>query len=736
MVLLSLARWILRHRLLVVVGWLALAVAGAAAVTPANEAMTADFGALPGRPGYQTNQEILARYGNGGGADPLVLVVTLPEGRTVDDPGVRAELGYALDRVVSTTERARIVSYLGTGDRGLVSADARTTFMLLYPQGGSAFPPYAASLPALEAVLADIRVAGAPVRLTGTDALFVQSSHAGGPGLLAEITVAGMAALVVLAVVFGSSLAWLPLIMALIAVLVTFLAIWGLTAVTEVSFVVGFLVGLIGLGIAIDYALLIITRWREERANGVDNHTAVERAMTTAGKAVVFSGVTVAVALASLIVLPVPFLRSMGYGGLMIPLFSVLVAITLLPVLLSTIGPGLDRRHTRRHTRRHAGTERIGTMEVRHPEGWNAWAQLVVRRPVAAVAAATLLLAVLIAPVFDLRLGAPVPAAVAPAGPARAALDMLTRSGIGAGVLNPEYVLVEGDPAQAAHRARNVPGVRAAVAPDDPSWRRDGTSLLVVLVDHPAGTAAGKDTRDRLGRELAGIPGARVGGAAAQGRDFIDAVYANAPLLLALVVLVTLVLLTRAFRSPVLAIKAVALNALGVAATFGLLVLAWQHGYLSEPIWGIQATGALTEWVPVMVFAFLFGLSMDYEVFILARIREAYDATGSTEQAAVLGVAHTGRLVTSAAVILFLAFMSLAATPGTEVTIFATALGLGILLDATVIRSVLVPALVVLLGRWNWWFPQPLGRALLIRHAPGVTPTAVPGPSTEKAVPR
>ena len=140
-----------------------------------------------------------------------------------------------------------------------------------------------------------------------------------------------------------------------------------------------------------------------------------------------------------------------------------------------------------------------------------------------------------------------------------------------------------------------------------------------------------------------------------------------------------------------LAVKAVALNVLSVAATFGLLVLAWQQGYLSEPMWGIEATGALTEWVPVMVFAFLFGLSMDYEVFILARIREEYDATGSTRQAAVLGLARTGRLVTSAALILFFAFASLAATPGTEVKIFATALGLGILLDATIVRAMLVP---------------------------------------------
>jgi RND superfamily putative drug exporter len=292
---------------------------------------------------------------------------------------------------------------------------------------------------------------------------------------------------------------------------------------------------------------------------------------------------------------------------------------------------------------------------------------------------------------------------MASSGPAREALTGLSAAGIGSGVLSPEYLLVDGDPTDAASRARAVPGVRAVLAPDTPSWRRDGTSLVVVLVEEPAGSTAGATSRERLAGAL---PDVRIGGAAAQGRDFVDAVYGNALLVVALLVLVTLVLLVRVFRSVVLAVKAVVLNAISVTATFGLLVLAWQHGLLSEPVWGIPATGALTEWVPVMVFAFLFGLSIDYEVFILARVREEYDATGSTPRAAEAGIAGTGRLVTGAAVILLLAFISLAATPGTEVKVFATALGLGILLDATVVRALLVPALVVLFGRWNWWLPR------------------------------
>lgn len=681
--ILSLTRWVLRHRLLVLLSWLVLTVAGGLATTPAINAMTPDFGALPGRPGYETNQEIARTYGDGRAADPLVLVVTLPEGVTVD--GVLAELDRAFDTVAGG---ARLVSYPDTGDRGLVSPDGRTTFALLYPPAAPTFPPYAQALPEVERAAAGVRVAGAPVRITGTDALFVQSSDASGPGLLAEILIAGLAALVVLVVVFGSALALLPLIMAVVTIPVTFGVIWGLTAVTDVSFVVQFLVGLIGLGVAIDYALLITSRWREERAGGVDNVTAVERAMVSAGAAVVFSGVTVAVALAALVVLPVPFLRAMGYGGLLIPLFSVLVALTLLPVLLATVGPRLQGRRPPRRQHR----------------GWDRWARLVVRRPRTAALTAALLLAVLMIPVVGLRLGAPVPASVASSGPARQTLDVLSASGVGSGVLSPEYLLVDGDPTEAARQARAVDGVRAVLP-----LERGG--LVAVLVDEPAGSAAGAATRERLHETL----DVRIGGTSAQGRDFVDAVYGNAFLVVGLIVLVTLVLLIRAFRSVLLAVKAVALNAIGVTATFGLLVLAWQDGHLSEWLWGIPATGALTEWVPVMVFAFLFGLSMDYEVFILARIREEYDMSGSTTEAATAGIARTGRLVTSAAVILLLAFASLAATPGTEVKIFATALGLGILLDATVIRALLVPALVVLFGRWNWWLPR-----MPTRHTPAV----------------
>src|SRR6185437_10989994 len=214
------------------------------------------------------------------------------------------------------------------------------------------------------------------------------------------------------------------------------------------------------------------------------------------------------------------------------------------------------------------------------------------------------------------------------------------------------------------------------------------------------------------------------GGAAAQSADFLDSVYGNFPLVIALISALTFLLLARAFRSLVLPLKAVVLNLLSVGAAWGLMVLVWQHGIGSEAIWGIGATGSINVEMPIVIFAFLFGVSMDYQVFIISRMREAYDRHGSTEVAVVEGVGRTGRLVTSAALILGLAFVAFSAQPSTEAKIFATALGGGILIDATIIRGILAPAVVALLGRWNWWLPDWAAR--ILRVEPSDVREAVP----------
>jgi putative drug exporter of the RND superfamily len=230
-----------------------------------------------------------------------------------------------------------------------------------------------------------------------------------------------------------------------------------------------------------------------------------------------------------------------------------------------------------------------------------------------------------------------------------------------------------------------------------------------------SGSSAGKDTLAGV-REAAHAAGAdvRVGGQPASNADFVDAVYGSFPLMIALIAVTSFVLLARAFRSLLLPAKAIVLNVLSIAAAWGVLVLVWQEGYGSEAIWGIQATGSIQSWMPLIIFAFLFGLSMDYEVFILSRMREEYDRTGSTDVAVVQGIGRTGRLVTSAALILFLAFTSMASGPDTSVKMFATGLAAGILIDATIIRALIVPAVISLMGRWNWWLPTWPARLLRV----------------------
>ena len=702
-----LTRRVLRHKRLVAVTWILLTVVGMAAAGPASEALDQRF-SVPDREGWETSQEILSIYGNGGEALPLVPVVKLPEGKTVSSPGVRAQLKKIEDASRRAVPGSRVAGYGSTGDSMFTSGDEETAFVYVFP--GRSDDPFGANVEAQRALrdaLEGQRVSGAPVRLTGYDALFDSSGEADeGPGVLLEAVLGGAGALIVLAFVFGSWLALVPLGMAISSVLVSFLLLWGLTAVTEVSPIVQFLVALIGLGVSIDYALLIVVRWREEREKGLEGDEAVISAMGTAGRAVVFSGTTVAVGLLALIALPLPFLRSMGYGGILIPLVATLVAITLLPVILATVGPRLDRRRVRRADR----SQRF----------WQRWSEGVVRRRGLAALGAVLILGALLAAATDLHLGNADPDTIAKAGPAKEALDDLDESGIGKGAIAPiETLTPAGDAAKVAAAEAEVEGVHGASAPEGPDWRRRGLAVVAAAPREGDESAAGREAvQDVIDVAHATSPEARVGGSGPLNADFIDAVYGSFPLMIALISLLTFFLLARAFRSLLLPAKAIVLNILSVGAAWGVMTLVWQAGHGSEEIWGIAATGSIASWIPLMVFAFLYGLSMDYEVFILARIREEFDHSGETDPAVVFGLARTGRLVTSAALILFLAFAALASGPETDVKILATGLAAGILIDATVVRALLVPAIVSLFGRWNWWLPPPAARILRVRPSP------------------
>jgi RND superfamily putative drug exporter len=719
----SLTRFVLRHKALVALFWLAVTIAGVLTVSGTTHRMTNDF-SMPGQ-AFKVDNQIVRTYGNGGSEAPFVPVLTAPSGQRITDPAVARQTGRIFAAVARALPNARVADYASTHDKAFLTKDGRSTFALVYtpPVTGFGGPSLG---PVAQHALDRAAPPGWKTGVTGTELLANGNGAASnkGTGIMAEAMIGAVGALLILAFVFASFLALLPLLIGGISVMATFLVVGGLTEITGVSQIVEFLIALIGLGVAIDYSLLVVSRWREERAAGRDNAAAVVEAMTHAGRAVVFSGLTVAIGLLSMIVLPVPMLRSVGYGGVLVPLVSVLVAVTLLPVILATVGPRLDWPRLR--------TERTAS------KLFSAWARGVYRhRWVAAVAGLAVIFA-LIVPALSLHLGVPGSTAEAQSGPAHNALVTLTRGGVPAGVITPAEVLTSGSPGGSAAasviaKAEHVPGIYAAVSPATPDYHRAGTAIVTVLPRTESTIPAGQHTVADLESALVGQPHVvGVGGGGASLIDFDHAVYGDFPLMLGLIAVATFLLLTRAFRSVLLAAKAVVFNLISLAAAYGVLTWVWQEGHGSNALWGVPATGAITMWVPLMVFAFLFGLSMDYEVFILTRIREAYDQTGDGRVAVTEGLGRTGRLVTSAAAILMLSFLSMSTGPQTDLKILATGLGAGILIDAVVIRCLLVPAMVALFGRANWWLPSWLARILRV---PASSAVPVVGPQVREEVP-
>ena len=694
------AQLIVRHRWWVIGFWLIALVAGGFSAGQVADRLSADI-SIPGQEGWQTQEKLARSYGVDANL-AYVPVLTAAAGEKISEH--RSDVTAVADSL-RKLPGMQVLDYGRTGDPQFLTDDGRSTFVLVFAPPVEGFGPPADD--AFNAALATAAAEhGLTAQVTGYNQLSAGSDTADedGPSILTETLLGGLGALVVLVFVFASFLAFMPLLIATVSILSTFLVVLGLTTFTDVSFVVEFLIALVGLGVAIDYSLLVVSRWREERARGASNDEAVVTAVATAGHAVLASGITVAISLVALVVVNVPLIRSMGFGGMLIPLVSTLVVLTLLPALLSFVGPRIDWPRIRKE----------GTVS----KGWSAWARGVVRYRWVAAGAAIAALTLAIVPVFGIQVGSPDADSLASSGEAHDSLVTLRSGGVGDGVLTPMPLLVKpgGDVQGFVSAAEQVDGVRFALAlPPAP----DGHTAVVVVPDQATFdnttvatvTAVRDATRDRPGYD-------GVAGAGAFVLDYQKAVYAKFPYVLALIALVTFVLLVRTFRSILLPLKAVVLNLVSVAAVFGVTTWFWQDGHGSDAIFGISATGAMTFWLPVLIFAFLFGLSMDYEVFILARMREEYDRTGSTAYAVEHGLGRTGRLVTSAALILFFAFAALASAPGTDIKVLATALGVGILLDATVVRALLVPAMVSLFGKYNWWLPAGVARILRVEPSP------------------
>jgi len=704
-----LAHVIVRRRRAVIGLWVALTLFGAFSAGQVSKRWFESF-SIPGYSSYEANQRTLKDFGTGEQA-PLVVVF-----HSSGDITKQAGIQRAVAAAAKVNPGSRSSSYWSTGSRAYVSKDGHTTFAEIYPPGTPGFT----STVHIKQVRAQMKAAtppGVQAYLTGRDPIYDASSGGGqGPSVLTEELIGGLGCLVILFFVFGTLPAVLiPIAIAIASILNTFTLVWVLTYITNVSIIVQFLIALVGLGVAIDYALLMIFRFRDELREGEDVETALVETMTHAGRSVIVSGSTVAVGLLSMVLLPLPFIRSIGIGGMLIPAVSVITAITLLPALLATLGTRINslRLLPKRFVDRG------------HPEDgpWGRWANFVMRRPVPVALVGLAIVGTLV--FYGVQLNPS--EAQAKDFPGRGdAIDgrtALADAGISAGVMKPFVVLVENGANREAIAAklRETSGVAGAVAPPGSDWIKGPNSLVEAFPSTDGATKEVRSTIKRVRAELKGT-GGTLGGVAAEDRDFVAAVYSNFPYVLGFVVLLTFILLARAFRSLVLPLKAVVLNLVSLLAAYGIIVFIFQQGHGAEAIWGVHATQSIIPWIPLMIFAFLFGLSMDYEVFMMSRMREAYDETGDTRHAISLGLARTGKLVTSAALVLMFAFFVLSSGPGVDIKQFGIGLAAGIIFDATVIRALLVPSLMRLMGEWNWWLPKRAAKVLRVSREQATEP--------------
>ncbi|MCI0688792.1 MAG: MMPL family transporter, partial [Sporichthyaceae bacterium] len=486
----------------------------------------------------------------------------------------------------------------------------------------------------------------------------------------------------------------LPLAVAVVAVAGALLVLLGIAQATDISTYSVNVVTMLGLGLAVDYSLLIVSRFREERASGLDVPDAIERTLATAGRTVAFSGLTIAVALAGLLVFAESFLRSMAWGAIGVGMVAMAAAVTLIPALLGMWGRRI------RPARAAQAADRGLFYRV---------SRLVQRFAVAIVPLLVAGLLLLALPFSHARLENSGYETLPPSSAVRQIFETLEKRFPGRGA-DPIIVGAEIDPrspgARAfAERVEALPGV-ASVTP-----HRGVPPVVTVLDVTPQGSSEG-EVATRLVRQIRALErpvAVEVTGSAALLVDYRDSLARRMPLALALIGLATTVLLFLMTRSVVVPLKAIAMNVLSLGASFGALVWIFQEGHLAGLL-GFEPAGMVDITVPVLVFMFAFGLSMDYEVFLLSRIKEAWDETGDNDRAVALGLQRTGRIVTSAAALIVTVFLGFAAGELLAIKEIGIGMAIAILLDATVIRTLLVPATMKLMGRWNWWAPTPLRR--------------------------
>jgi len=513
--------------------------------------------------------------------------------------------------------------------------------------------------------------------------------------------------LILLVFVFGSVVAaTTPLLVGVLAIFGAFVATRLLTYTTDVSIFALNIITILGLGLAIDYALFVVSRFREELAAGRSPREAIPRTIATAGRTVVVSGLTVALALASLLIFPQVFPRSMGFGGMAAVLVAMIASLTVLPALLAVLGHRVNALRIRGPWRRN----RAGAAGPR-PGAWERIARGVMRRPVLVIVGTVAVLAVLAAPFAGARFGG-VDERVLPAGTESRVVSERLRADFTSGDVAPISVLATGASASdvdiLARQIGEMPGVTSATRT---AGNGDGdASLISVAYEGESAGQTGKDVVQQI-RSMSTPVGVTVlvGGQPAELVDLLDSLGDRLPWMALLMAAATFVLLFFAFGSLVLPLKAIVMNLVSIGASFAAVVWAFQDGNLAGVL-GFTETGYLEATQLILMLAILFGLSTDYEVFLLSRIREEWDRTGDNTTAVALGLQKTGRIITSAAMLLIIVIGGFSLGGISFIQMIGFGMIVAIAVDATIVRALLVPATMRLLGRWNWWAPGPLAR--------------------------
>jgi RND superfamily putative drug exporter len=584
-------------------------------------------------------------------------------------------------------------------------------------------------------------VPGAKTYLTGFPALNHDTQPIYNEDLAKGESIAIPVALIVLLFMFGTIGGLVvPFVFAAVTIPTTLGFVWIFAHTMDMAIYVTNIVTLIGFAIAIDYSMLVVFRFREELPLHDTPQNALIKTMETAGRATLFSGLTVAVGLALLVFMPLPFMRSMGIGGLLVPLVSIAASATFLPALLSVMGTRVNRLRVipRRILERRAAKEETGL--------WHRLATAIMRRPLLWGGLAAALMIALALQATDLKLTGGDNRGIPITTEAARGLRILENT-LGPGALAPQQIVIDTGRPGGAYAPEVGAAQRRLVAELQRDREVQPRTILAPAFLSPAQArradlvdASGQILQVRAaGRSDAGeqpavdlvhrirdtyIPAARfpasadvlLTGAPAFGVDFIDKAYSAFPWLILAVLVLSYLLLLRAFRSVVLPAKAVVMNVLSVSATYGVLTLVFEHGWGDSL--GLQSSPQIEAWIPIFLFAILFGLSMDYEVFLLSRMREEWDLTHDNEHAVAYGLEHTGRIITAAAIVMIAAFSGFTFGSFVGLQEFGIGLSAAILLDATVVRAVLVPAVMKLLGDWNWYLPARLRRLLRVPAAP------------------